>query len=128
MVKSSRHRNSRAARAEVNRYWCGSIGVGSVAQLSIVAVSHTLQIAVVKDDTRVVLSSSHRNGRSARAEVDRIAWLVVGDAWRWARAKLVLVIVSPALEITVVENGTGVTFACIYRNGRSTRAKVDRGS
>ena len=72
---SSRHRNGRSATAKVNRRGrrCVEvIGACSIAQLSRSVPPPTLQVAVVKDGTGklMVRSSSHRNGRSARAEVD----------------------------------------------------------
>ena len=48
----------------------GSKWIAPIAQLSVSVPPPTLQVAVVKDGTGVVPSSSHRNGRSARAEVD----------------------------------------------------------
>ncbi len=75
VVTSNRHRYGRSARTEVNR--CGGrcvgvrVGAPTVAQLSATVGSPTLQVAVVKDGTGVESPSRHRNGRSARAEVDR---------------------------------------------------------
>ena len=75
---ASRNRNGCSARAEVNccggRCCCvrGSCMLCStVAQLSLVVSSPTLQVAVVKDGTGVGRTSRYRNGRAAHAEINR---------------------------------------------------------
>ena len=72
---SSIHRNGRSARAKVNRcgWRCSCRGAieETGAQLSVGVLSPTLRIAVVKDDAGVLISSSHRNGRSTSTEVNR---------------------------------------------------------
>ena len=70
MVVSSRHRNGRSATAEVDG------GVARVcsteAQLSEIVPPPTLQVAVVKDGTGVLISSRHRDRGAATAEVDGV--------------------------------------------------------
>ena len=46
----------------------------AIAQLSAVVHSPTLHVAVVKNGAGVVTFSTHRNGRSARAEINRGGW------------------------------------------------------
>ena len=70
---SSSYCNGRSATAKVNRRGRRCVGVrvaSSIAQLSVIVQPPTLQVAVVKDGAGVGISNSHRNGRSARAEVD----------------------------------------------------------
>ena len=74
MEVSSIYCNGRSARAEVDRRGRRCVGVGvasTIAQLSVIVSPPTLQVAVVKDGAGVEVSSRHRNGRSATAEVDR---------------------------------------------------------
>ena len=71
MEVSGRYRNGGAARTEVRRLWDISIRPHSVAQLSEIAIPPALQVTVVKDGACVPGSNSHRDGRAARAEVDR---------------------------------------------------------
>ena len=76
MALSSSHRNGCSAGAEVNG--CGGrclrSGAGSIAQLPIIVQSPALEVAVVKNGASVSVSSSHRNGRSAGAKVNRCGW------------------------------------------------------
>ena len=73
MLTSSRHRDGRAARAEVNRRRRGRQDVAggcTVAQLSVEVIPPTLQVAVVEDGTREPSSSRNGHGRAARTEVN----------------------------------------------------------
>ena len=70
--------------------------------------SPALEVAVVKNGAGVVTSSSHRNGRSARTEVNRGGWGHAGVSVGSAIAQLSFVVISPALEVAVVKDGAGV--------------------
>ena len=74
----------------------------------------------------MVPASSHCNGRSARAKINRYAGRCVEVDVASTIAQLSGATISPALHITVVEDGAGVVPASIYRNRRTARAKVNR--
>ena len=59
---SSRHRNGRSARSEVNRRRWRSVEIAApatVTQLSIAVIPPTLQVAVVKNHASMRISSGH---------------------------------------------------------------------
>jgi hypothetical protein len=131
VILSSIQCNGRSARAEVNRSARRCVGVRSgastIAQDSETITSPALQVAVVKDGAGMGVTSSNCNGRSACAEVNRgIRWCV-GVRIGSTIAQRSVSVPSPALQIAVVKDGTGVSVSSIHRNGGTARAKVDGG-
>ena len=133
VVSSSRNGHGRPARAEVNR--CGGrcccvrvscMLCSTVAQLSVVIPSPTLQVAVVKDGAGMVKSSRNRNGCATSTEVNRCGRRGVGVRVGSTVAQLSLVVPSPTLQVAVVKDGTGVGRTSRYRNGRAARAEINR--
>ena len=121
---SSRHRNCRSIRTEVDRCdqrtfihserGATSVGVAPpIAQLTVVIRSPTRQVAVVKDGADMGIICRHRDDRLARAATDHRSWSQT-------------VRTSPTLQDTVVEDDAGVGTPSRHRNGRSAWAEVDR--
>ena len=73
----------------------------------------------------MVISGNECNARSARADIDGCGRGCIGVGVAPTIAQLAEIVLPPAFEITVVENGTGVEGKRRHSNGRATRSEVD---
>ena len=112
-----------AAGAEVDgRAWC--VGVGAtVSKLTKIVITPALHGAVVEDGAGVLEACGDCGGGAVGAEVDGCAWFVgVGVGFV---AELTVFVVSPAGDLTVVEECAGVSATGGDGGCGTVGAKVD---
>lgn len=107
---------------------CGGVsaGGGSVAELAVLVVSPTLDVAIVQKHTSVAAIRNDRFGRESASKVHR------GRGWRSSRhgvavAEVAFVVESPTLDAVVVQDRAGALHAHRHGLGSAPCPKIDHG-
>ena len=102
---------------------CVGVSVVAAAELTKIVSSPAADGAVVEECARVISASGDCGGGASAAEVDGIAWCVgVGGV---AAAELPSEVISPASDLTVVEECARVVGASGDCGGGASGAEVD---